>query len=412
MASAGEVSFMVSQAQSQFCSRTASQPGNFINPSIHRIGLTLAVLLLFTPLSWANDKTASLSDLVARIKSIGIKGAGYPAAVAAQQELSSQGPEALLPLLDAMEGASPLAVNWLAGAFETIADRSLRAGAVSQESGTGIPAVAFEKVVLDRTRSATPRLLAFEWLVKVDPAAKDRLIPGMLDDPSADFRRLAVTRLIAAADASKDDAERLDLWKKGLSGATDEDQVKVLVDHLKEAGVTVDLARHFGYLLEWNLIGPFDNSGREGFAKTYPPEASRDLAVPLQGREGEVKWEPFTSTDTMGEVNLIPVFKNYRDSLAYAVTNYKAAKAGPAQIRLTTPNAWKVWVNGKLVFARDEYHRGSMFDQYVIPVTFQEGNNEILLKICQNEQTEDWAQKWLFKVRITDSSGKAILPAE
>jgi hypothetical protein len=354
----------------------------------------------------AKGPDAQVAALIAQVKSIGLKGEGYPAAVAAQKELSASGPAALIPLLKAMDGASPLAANWLAGAFETIADKTLASG------GDGIPAKAFEAFALDRTNAASARLLAYEWLKKVDPTAKDRLVPGMLDDPSADFRRLAVTRLIAEADAAKEDARRLELWTKALTGATDEDQVKLLVGKLDDVGVKVDLSRHFGYLLSWQLIGPFDNSARDGFAKVYPPELSRDFNVPLPGREGDVKWEPFTTKDDMGEVDLIPLLKPYRDSLAYAVTTYKAKQGGPAQIRLTTPNAWKVWVNGQLVFARDEYHRGSMFDQYVIPVTLVEGNNEILLKICQNEQTEDWAQKWFFKVRVTDSSGKAILPAE
>jgi hypothetical protein len=35
-----------------------------------------------------------------------------------------------------------------------------------------------------------------------------------------------------------------------------------------------------------------------------------------------------------------------------------------------------------------------------------------LLKICQNEQTEDWAQRWEFQVRICDSSGTAVLPLD
>jgi hypothetical protein len=32
-----------------------------------------------------------------------------------------------------------------------------------------------------------------------------------------------------------------------------------------------------------------------------------------------------------------------------------------------------------------------------------------LLKICQNEQTEEWAQNWAFQFRVCDAIGTAVL---
>jgi hypothetical protein len=49
-------------------------------------------------------------------------------------------------------------------------------------------------------------------------------------------------------------------------------------------------------------------------------------------------------------------------------------------------------------------------DQYRSPVLLQAGTNKILLKICQNEQTEDWAQDWEFQIRVCDASGTAVPP--
>ena len=62
------------------------------------------------------------------------------------------------------------------------------------------------------------------------------------------------------------------------------------------------------------------------------------------------------------------------------------------------------------MFAHEEYHLLTQMDQYRTPVLLQAGTNRILLKICQNEQTEDWAQDWKFQVRVCDSSGTAVLP--
>jgi cyclic pyranopterin phosphate synthase len=36
------------------------------------------------------------------------------------------------------------------------------------------------------------------------------------------------------------------------------------------------------------------------------------------------------------------------------------------------------------------------------------GVNRILIKVCQNEQKEAWAQRYIFQARVCDSTGKAI----
>jgi hypothetical protein len=68
----------------------------------------------------------------------------------------------------------------------------------------------------------------------------------------------------------------------------------------------------------------------------------------------------------------------------------------------------KIFVNGKLLFAREEYHHGSKIDQYIVKGKLKAGTNEILLKVCQNEQTEAWAQKWTFQLRLSDAVGAAV----
>ena len=61
------------------------------------------------------------------------------------------------------------------------------------------------------------------------------------------------------------------------------------------------------------------------------------------------------------------------------------------------------------MFGRDEYHRGMRIDQYRIPVQLKAGENSILIKLCQNEQTEEWTVQWQFQLRVCDSSGAAVL---
>ena len=38
--------------------------------------------------------------------------------------------------------------------------------------------------------------------------------------------------------------------------------------------------------------------------------------------------------------------------------------------------------------------------------------NTILVKVCQNEQTEEWAQRWQIQLRVCDATGTAVLSAD
>lgn len=367
-------------------------------------GLVAVLVLACT----AMGVRADVADAIATIKAVDHAGKGHKAAVAAVQELS-KAPAAELPvILTAMTGANPLATNWLAGAFETIADRELK-------KGGKLPADALEKFVRDTKQDAAARRLAYEWLRKVDPAAEDRLIPGMLKDPGSAFRRDAVQRLITAAEArlAADEKESAKAgFQEALQGATDDDQVKAIVKPLKELGVDVDLQQHFGFLTHWKLIAPFNNVGLVGFDTVYPPEKELNFDAKYVGMEDkDVAWTDHATTDEYGVVNLAKALSPFKGAVSYAATEFNASKAELVELRLGTPNAWKLWVNGELAFARDEYHRGTRLDQYKVQVHLKPGPNVILLKVCQNEQTEDWAQDWNFQLRVSDSSGAAILPA-
>jgi hypothetical protein len=48
-------------------------------------------------------------------------------------------------------------------------------------------------------------------------------------------------------------------------------------------------------------------------------------------------------------------------------------------------------------------------DQYRVPATLHPGRNQILLKVCQNEEVESWTVEWQFQIRVCDAVGSAIL---
>jgi len=58
------------------------------------------------------------------------------------------------------------------------------------------------------------------------------------------------------------------------------------------------------------------------------------------------------------------------------------------------------------------YHGGSQLDQYVCSAQLKPGPNVILVKVCQNEQTQSWAKKWSVQLRLCDERGTAVLSTD
>lgn len=369
-------------------------------------GLFIATLLVPSALGFAADT----DSLLKTIRAVGREGQGNREANQAVNELSQQDASALPTILLGFRDANPLAVNYLRGAVETIADRAAKAK-------KPLPKESLEKFVRDVEQDPRARRLAFEVLSRVDPALPDRIIPDMLLDPSPEFRRDAVARLLASAEKSlsdKDTDAAKATFKKALSGATDDDQVKKIAKQLKDLKEEVDLQKHFGFLTGWRFVGPFDNVGLKGFDTTYPPEEKLDFAAKYEGQKGEVAWDKVATDHEYGIVNVAKQIAPYKGAVMYLTTEFHSPTARPVEFRLGTPNAWKLWVNGKELFGRDEYHRGMALDQYRVRGEVKAGANTILLKLCQNEQTEDWAQRYEFQLRVADLSGLGLasLPAQ
>src|SRR5262249_55574321 len=180
-----------------------------------------------------------------------------------------------------------------------------------------------EKVIADTRNSAAGGRLAYEWLVKVDKTAPDRLLPKMLLDPSPELRRDAVARAIDEADelllVHEDEAGAVAAYKKALTGACDRDQGHAIAAALRQLGVKVALQAHFGVGKAWHLVAGFDNGGGKGFAAAYPPEKKVDLAAAYKDKEGkETRWKLFTTSDPYGVLDLNALLGKQKGSVAYA----------------------------------------------------------------------------------------------
>jgi hypothetical protein len=339
---------------------------------------------------------------------VGDKGRGNAEAAKAWREVVQSDAATLPDLLVALNGASPLAANWIRGAIDAIAQRELDRGK--------LPTAALEEFVLDTSHAPRARRLAYEWLARADKTTPDRLIPGMLNDPSTEFRRDAVARLLAEAGKTpeSDTAARRALYQKALAGARDKDQVETIAAALKKLGQEVDLATHYGFLLRWKVIGPFDNVGGKGFNVAYPPENAIDVKASYPGKKEEVSWSDHETKDPYGKVDLNKAVGKHMGAAAYALADFQSDKQQKVHVRITSLCAVKLWVNGRALAAHEVYHSGPAgeIDTYIAEAALQPGKNVILVKCLQNEQTEDWAQNWDFQLRVCDATGTAVLSAD
>jgi hypothetical protein len=345
---------------------------------------------------------------ISRIKAVSKEGAGNEEAAAAWRDLVGMGLDGLLPALVGLDDASPMAANWLRSAVNAVAEKE-------KAAGKKIPADELEAFVKDVKHAPAGRRLAYEVLIEIDPTTPERLLPGMLNDPSNELRRDAIAAALAKAEKLDGAAAKTE-YTRLFTSVRDEDQAKAIAVKLDKLDAKPDYKSHFGLVTEWMLAGPFDSPKGVGFDRTFEPEAGVNLKATYKGKgDAEVTWKSHVieidpkqvDVGNVGQVDLNKAIGKHKDAVAYAYALVEAEKELPVEIRFGSITAVKVFLNGKPVFAREEYHHGQRFDQYVAPVTLKAGKNELLVKNVQNDQKEPWAQVWQFQVRITDATGGA-----
>lgn len=372
-----------------------------------KIRLILSAALVIgwnTPPVWA----ASIQESIRVIRSVGPEGQGNAAASAAWQALAQSELKSLPMLLAGMDGANDLALNWLRAAVDAVVDRAAA-------KGEKLPVSALESFVNDRSHNPRARRLAYDLIASANPKTAEQLMTKMLDDPSPELRRDSVQRLVNEADAFRKAANTnaaISQYEAALKPARDIDQITAIAKALGELNKPVDLRTTFGWVNTWHVIGPFDNTAIAGYDKVYPPEEKLDLNAEYDGKLGKVRWKEITSTNDSGKVDLNEPLGNLKEVTGYAWTEFYSDKARPVELRLACKNGWKVWLNGKLLFSRNEYHLNTQIDHFKLAGELKAGKNTILVKLCQNAEVQNWTKQWEFQMRVTDAIGTPIFSAK
>lgn len=150
------------------------------------------------------------------------------------------------------------------------------------------------------------------------------------------------------------------------------------------------------------LIGPWDNDQGKGFDAEYPPERELNLKATYLGSRLEVGWRTDYPIDPRGKVHLHSVMEPVKWQVGYAATAVDVKSAGDYELRVSSTDPVKVWVNEVLVFVAPRI-RIWTFDGITVPVKLRAGVNRVLIKSAHGADGG-----WMLVARLTGPEGASL----
>lgn len=168
----------------------------------------------------------------------------------------------------------------------------------------------------------------------------------------------------------------------------------------------IDKAKeHFaatGGILQWALIGPFDNVSGSGFNIVYPPEKEINRTATYKGSyDAPTKW--FVPNNHRYD-RWIDMERNFISGLGtfYANTFVYSPTKQTVQLRIGTSGAFKLFLNDEVILQTDDEYNNDL-DTYIAQTELQQGWNNVLVKCASSE-----IQRCNFLLRITNPQGNPI----
>ena len=281
---------------------------------------------------------SEISFALDAIKQVAKDGVGNEAAAGAMLTLNRATSAQVPMLLEGFNDLTPLQRNWLMGAINRVVERG----------ETDWPKLAIEEYFTEYSNDDYGRLVAFELMTLDNGSLKKQMIPEMWADPSLPLRYLAIADLIKRANQLDGDSNKpaaIALLEKALDNALDVNQIQAIAKQLKAKGETVDLQKVMGFVSPWQIVAGFDNTESKGFDVPHGPEldvTSVDPKAVYQDASGQAaEWKEFETDSETGVFDLNKLIGQEDDQTAYAYTVFNSPKAGPAEVRIGTPNAQK-----------------------------------------------------------------------
>jgi tetratricopeptide (TPR) repeat protein len=156
-----------------------------------------------------------------------------------------------------------------------------------------------------------------------------------------------------------------------------------------------------GFVPSWQVVGAFDNDQGKGYSTEYPPEQNADLGATYPGLRLPVRFRPMEASKLDGALPLGEVIWPVEAAVAYAQTFVFADAARQVDLRLTTTNGVRVWVNGKLLASDEKIFREEL-DNVIVRLSLAPGWNRVLVKSAH------LTGAWRLAARFTDAASGEI----
>lgn len=168
------------------------------------------------------------------------------------------------------------------------------------------------------------------------------------------------------------------------------------------------------WILDWQVIGPFDNPGFDialqpglspyvfnftGIDEVFPPETDGFIAGKIyQGKAGEVTWKR-VQAEGNGHVNLAGHLGLAGESnTGYLFTRIISPTEMDTEMQVGPSDSVKVWLNGREIFRCELVRDQNPGYGCWMPIHLQKGENLLLLKV-----THSLASFWGCFTRIRDA---------
>lgn len=280
--------------------------------------------------------------------------------------------------------------------YYTAADPAAMRAAVAAAAKAGPATALHHEIAADLALFEDRPFDALEHLVAalLDPAADAPVIYlhelADLDWTFADRRRLVGLFRTLAAEHPDPETRAFAAW--------------MLAHALHLAGDDAGRDRALAGIGEWlplAVIGPFENDQGQGFDAEHPPERAIDLGARHPGKLVELTWRTDPPRDPRGKLDLGAIMHPAAWQVAYAAAGVEVREAGRYELRVSSSDPLKVWVNDALVF--EGRRLGDwLFDGLVIPVDLRRGSNRVLIKSAQETGS------WLLTARLTGPAGAPL----
>ncbi|MGQ9705712.1 MAG: DUF3857 domain-containing protein [bacterium] len=162
-----------------------------------------------------------------------------------------------------------------------------------------------------------------------------------------------------------------------------------------------DIITTLGFIKKWWFIGPFDNEGKVGFVKVYPPETEINLDAKYEGKKFSVNWRLMPYESPNGEIYLKRMLYPSQNSTAYLLVSVYSPTTRTVALKVGSSGAVKAFLNGKKILENNVY-RIFAYDQEITPCVLKAGYNLLLIKSCSLEDD------WICSARFTELDGSPI----